>query len=84
VVALEAGWVTTEVGRQPWIVHEVMRVEEAVTDTSWIPVSLAVVVVIYTALTVIAVKVLRSMARRWRDGADPDLPTPYGALAERR
>ena len=41
VVALEAGWVTTEVGRQPWIVHEVMRVEDAVTDTGWIPVSLA-------------------------------------------
>lgn len=84
VVALEAGWITTEVGRQPWIVHEVMRVEEAVTDTSWIPVSLALVALIYTVLTVVAVKVLRSMARRWREGDDPDLPTPYGALVERQ
>ena len=32
VVALEAGWITTEVGRQPWIVFDVMRVEDAVTE----------------------------------------------------
>ena len=31
LVALIAGWITTEVGRQPWIVYEVMRVEDAVT-----------------------------------------------------
>ena len=31
VVALIAGWVTTEVGRQPWVVYRVMRTEEAVT-----------------------------------------------------
>ena len=33
-VALIAGWITTEVGRQPWIVYEVMRTEEAVTAAS--------------------------------------------------
>ena len=31
VVALIAGWITTEVGRQPWIVYDVMRVDQAVT-----------------------------------------------------
>ena len=31
VVALIAGWVTTEVGRQPWVVYGVMRTSEAVT-----------------------------------------------------
>ncbi|MGY5851673.1 cytochrome ubiquinol oxidase subunit I [Salegentibacter sp. F14] len=30
-IALEAGWVVTEVGRQPWIIHQVMRTEDAVT-----------------------------------------------------
>ena len=35
-VALIAGWITTEVGRQPWIVYEVMRTEQAVTRrTAW-------------------------------------------------
>ena len=32
IVALECGWIVTEVGRQPWIVYNVMRTEDAVTD----------------------------------------------------
>ena len=38
VVALIAGWITTEVGRQPWIVYDVMRVDAAVTGASDIPI----------------------------------------------
>jgi cytochrome d ubiquinol oxidase subunit I len=81
LVALEAGWVTTEVGRQPWIVHGVMRVEDAVTENSGVWISLGAIVVIYTAMGVAAAKVLRSMARRWRESDDVDLPTPYGPPA---
>ena len=40
VVALICGWVTTEVGRQPWVVYEIMRTEDAVTGASGIPVGL--------------------------------------------
>jgi cytochrome d ubiquinol oxidase subunit I len=38
-VAIEAGWVVTEVGRQPWIIYGVMRTSEAVTPMPglWIP-----------------------------------------------
>ena len=36
IVALECGWIVTEVGRQPWIVYNVMRTEDAVTDASGI------------------------------------------------
>ena len=32
VLAMEAGWVVTEVGRQPWIVRDYMKVEDAATD----------------------------------------------------
>jgi cytochrome bd ubiquinol oxidase subunit I len=32
IIALEAGWIVTEVGRQPWIVQDHMKVEDAVTD----------------------------------------------------
>jgi cytochrome d ubiquinol oxidase subunit I len=81
LVALEAGWVTTEVGRQPWIVYRVMRVEDAVTENSGIWISLTAIVVIYTAMGVAAAMVLRSMARRWRESDDVDLPTPYGPPA---
>jgi hypothetical protein len=33
VIALECGWIVTEVGRQPWIVYNVMRTEDAVTQS---------------------------------------------------
>jgi cytochrome bd ubiquinol oxidase subunit I len=78
VVALQAGWVTTEVGRQPWIVHNVLRVKDAVTTSSGVWISLTAVVLVYAAMGTITVRVLRSMARRWRDGDSDDLPTPYG------
>lgn len=77
VVALEAGWVTTEVGRQPWIVHGVLRTEDAVTDAGYIWVTLTVLVVVYTAMTLGTLATVFSMSRRWAAG-ERDLATPYG------
>ncbi len=77
IVALETGWITTEVGRQPWVVHELLRTEDAVTDAGWIWLSLAVIVVVYALVTVGGVRVIRSMTNRWRDG-EKHLHTPYG------
>ena len=79
VVALEAGWITTEVGRQPWIVHGLVRTEDAVTDAGWIWASFGTLFVVYAGLTVGAALVLRGMARRWREGAEPH--APYGPPA---
>jgi cytochrome bd ubiquinol oxidase subunit I len=76
IVALECGWIVTEVGRQPWVVYEVMRTKDAVTDASGVWVSLGAVVVLYTALGITTVLVLRAMARRWRAAEDVDVP--YG------
>jgi cytochrome d ubiquinol oxidase subunit I len=76
IVALECGWIVTEVGRQPWIVYEVMRTEDAVTQADGVWVSLGVVLVLYTALGIATVMVLRAMARRWR--AADDFDVPYG------
>ena len=76
VVALETGWITTEVGRQPWIVHGLVRTEDAVTDASWIWLSYSVLAVVYAGLTVATVLVLRSMSRRWAAGETPK--APYG------
>jgi cytochrome d ubiquinol oxidase subunit I len=50
VVALIAGWVTTEVGRQPWVVYRVMRTSEAVTGASGIPVGYGTLATVYLAL----------------------------------
>jgi cytochrome bd ubiquinol oxidase subunit I len=76
IVALECGWIVTEVGRQPWIVYEVMRTEDAVTQADGVWVSLGVVLVLYTALGIATAMVLRAMARRWRSADDVDVP--YG------
>jgi cytochrome d ubiquinol oxidase subunit I len=79
VVALELGWMTTELGRQPWIVYRVLRVRDAASDVAgglWV--SFAVMVVVYVGMFVGAALVLRSMAQRWRGGESLDLPTPYG------
>jgi cytochrome d ubiquinol oxidase subunit I len=63
VVALIAGWVTTEVGRQPWVVYEVMLTRQAVTGASGIPVGYATLVTVYLLLAAAVVWVLRRLAR---------------------
>jgi cytochrome bd ubiquinol oxidase subunit I len=63
LVALIAGWVTTEVGRQPWIVYGTMRTSEAVTGAGGIPVGYAVLVVVYLSLAAALVWLLRRLAR---------------------
>ena len=63
VVALIAGWIVTEVGRQPWIVYELMRTEEAVTGAEGIPVGYATLVVVYLGLAAVALFMLRRLAR---------------------
>ena len=75
---VEAGWIVTEVGRQPWIVYEVMRTEHAVTGASGIWVTFGIALVLYAALGAAAILILRSMARRWREGESLDEDVPYG------
>jgi cytochrome d ubiquinol oxidase subunit I len=62
VVALEAGWVTTEVGRQPWIVYGIMRTSDAVSPAPGLFVGFYAVVVIYLLLTALTAFVLRRLA----------------------
>ena len=81
VLALEAGWTATEVGRQPWVVYEVMLTEDAVTSNQGIWVTLAVMIVVYASLAYLATRVIRGMTRRWRESDEIDLPTPYGPPA---
>src|SRR5690348_8473473 len=50
VVALECGWIITEVGRQPWIVNDVMRTSDAVTQAGGIWVTLSLVLAISAVL----------------------------------
>ncbi len=51
-IALEAGWIVTEVGRQPWIIHKIMRTADAVTPMPGIVFSFYMYVAVYTLLAV--------------------------------
>ncbi|MFF0478547.1 cytochrome ubiquinol oxidase subunit I [Streptomyces sp. NPDC004284] len=93
VVAVESGWIATEVGRQPWIVYQNMRVAEAVTSTRstslWI--TLGVVMVVYVFLFGSFLVILLKMRTRWRLADEqqaaggtaqvPEADTPYGPRA---
>jgi cytochrome d ubiquinol oxidase subunit I len=79
VLAMEAGWVVTEVGRQPWIVRGHMKVEDAATGNEGVWITFIVVVIIYLALATTVVLVLRNMSRRFRRQAElVDSDVPYG------
>jgi cytochrome d ubiquinol oxidase subunit I len=83
LVAMEAGWVVSEVGRQPWIVYEHMRVEDAATANTGIWVTTILVAVLYAGLGVTAILVLRGMSRRSREvGEVDDVEVPYGPGVE--
>jgi cytochrome bd-type quinol oxidase subunit 1 len=53
-----------EVGRQPWIVYEVMRTEEAVTGADGVPVGYAALALTYLGLAIVAFYLLRRLAGR--------------------
>jgi cytochrome d ubiquinol oxidase subunit I len=79
VLTLEAGWVVTEVGRQPWIVRGFMKVEQAATANTEVWITFVVVTALYAGLGVTAILVLRQMSKRWRAGEDEvDRGGPYG------
>jgi cytochrome bd ubiquinol oxidase subunit I len=64
LVALICGWITTEVGRQPWVVYEVMRTEEAVTAADGLEVAFVFLVLVYVGLAAAVVWLLRRLSSR--------------------
>ncbi len=77
IVAMETGWITTEVGRQPWVVHNILRTEDAVTDGGWVWFTLIALTIVYIGMFTAGYGVLRSMSKRWAAG-ETDLESPYG------
>jgi cytochrome d ubiquinol oxidase subunit I len=73
-IALQAGWIVTEVGRQPWIVYGVMKTKDAVSPVaaSQVGASFAAFIVVYTILGIVAFYLCRKFAIQ---GPEP-LPAP--------
>ena len=77
LVAIEAGWTVTEVGRQPWIIHGFMRTADSVTPMPGLVSPLIVFTLLYVVLGVVVVALLRNhvlaatTTARADDDADP-------------
>jgi cytochrome d ubiquinol oxidase subunit I len=57
-IALEAGWMVTELGRQPWIIYHLMRTKDAVTSMPNVTVTLLAMTALYVVLGIIVVWLL--------------------------
>jgi cytochrome d ubiquinol oxidase subunit I len=76
-IAATAGWILTEMGRQPWIVQGLLKTSEANSpnvSTTWIAVSLGVFITLYVVLGVIDFVLMRRYANPDRPTSQDDLP----------
>ncbi|RBY76132.1 cytochrome ubiquinol oxidase subunit I [Geodermatophilus sp. TF02-6] len=83
IVALECGWIVTEVGRQPWTVVGYLLTRDAVTTSGNVWLFFAATLALYAAVTYGSFVALGLLRRRWRradeePGAEPDGDVPYG------
>ena len=69
LVALIAGWMTTEIGRQPWVVYHVMRTSQAVTGAGSLPVGYATLALTYVGVVIAVIWILRRLARAGQEPA---------------
>jgi cytochrome d ubiquinol oxidase subunit I len=72
-VALEAGWMVTELGRQPWIIYHIMRTKDAVTPMANISITFSVMTAVYLLLGICAAwllskHVIAAPEKETRDG----------------
>ena len=82
-LATEAGWVVTEVGRQPWVVTGLLRTRDAVTPMPGLIVPMLLFTVLYLVLGVVVVVVIWSMVRESSGPLpEPDVPPAAAAGAQ--
>jgi cytochrome bd ubiquinol oxidase subunit I len=70
-IALQAGWIVSEVGRQPWVIYGIMRTADGVTPVTGVPATLFGFSVLYLVLGIALVLLLRGLAHQ-----------RYGAISE--
>jgi cytochrome d ubiquinol oxidase subunit I len=81
-IAILAGWMVTEIGRQPWLVHGVLRTADATSPvlTSTVATSLALFVLVYCVVFTVGVMYIRRMLQK---GPTPVSHAPDEALPSR-
>jgi cytochrome d ubiquinol oxidase subunit I len=79
MLALEAGWIVTEAGRQPWVIYKIMRTRDAVTPVADVAFTVWTFGALYLGLAIVLIALLRRLARGDADHpADPS-SAPAGA-----
>jgi cytochrome d ubiquinol oxidase subunit I len=73
-VALEAGWIAAELGRQPWIIYNIMRTSDGATTNGGVAVFFFVFLAIYIALAVATIGLLRRLAREQKTFVTSEKP----------
>ncbi|MGK2856065.1 MAG: cytochrome ubiquinol oxidase subunit I [Thermoanaerobaculia bacterium] len=62
-IAIEVGWVVTEVGRQPWVIYEIMRTVDSVTPMPGLVIPFTLFSLIYIGLSITTIAILRTQIR---------------------
>lgn len=70
-VALECGWITSELARQPWIIYNIMHTSDGATTNPGTAVFFFIFLVVYLALAVATVGLLRRLAREQKTFVSP-------------
>lgn len=76
-IAVEAGWTVTEVGRQPWVVHGILKTADAVTPMPGLVVPFVTFTILYVILAITVIVLLRRHVFR-----APTDPVPVVAIEE--
>jgi cytochrome d ubiquinol oxidase subunit I len=78
-IATEAGWIVTEIGRQPWVVQGLMRTSDAVTPMPGLVVPMVLFTLLYVGLGAIVVTLIASLIRETSAAHDDTASTTVGA-----
>jgi cytochrome bd ubiquinol oxidase subunit I len=83
LIAILAGWLTTEIGRQPWVVYGVMRTKDAVSNHSALALSITLIVfiVMYTGVFGTGISYMLKLAAKGPQPYDDHSPEPSGWAA---
>ncbi|MGE5189148.1 MAG: cytochrome ubiquinol oxidase subunit I [Gemmatimonadota bacterium] len=78
ILAVEAGWVVTEMGRQPWVIHKLMRTSDAVTTAGGLAIPFLFFTILYAVLGAAAAWHLRREVAASPAGGPPGGGPPAG------
>lgn len=63
-IAMEAGWIVTEVGRQPWVIYGIMRTKEAVTTVTNIGIYFYIFAALYLLLAITLTVIMQRIFKK--------------------